>query len=50
MNEQLIEKFESEYRNMVNASIAYAEIQEPYKALDFEDELEWIKNWLRKNA
>ena len=49
-NHPLGYKFDRDFREYVNASIAYAEVQEPYKALDFEDEMRWIKRWLMKNA
>lgn len=46
----LAHQFDAEFREYVNASIRYAEIQEPYEALDFEDEMRWIKRWLLKNC
>ena len=49
MKEKLITKFEKDFREYLTASIQFAEVQQPYKALSAEDEIEWIKNWLKEN-
>ena len=49
MKEGVIEKFEKDFREYLEASIQFAEVQEPYRALSSEDEIEWIKNWLKNN-
>ncbi len=49
MKEKLIIKFEKDFREYLTASIQFAEVQEPYKALSSEDEITWIKNWLKNN-
>lgn len=41
--EEMVEEFEEDFRDYLNASIAYAEIQEPYQALSSEDEIKWLK-------
>lgn len=46
--EKEIEQFEKDFREYLNASIAYAEIQEPYQALSSEDEIKWLKEYITK--
>lgn len=45
----LVSKFDKEFREYLNASIAFAEVQQPYRVLDIEDEIKWIKNWIWGN-
>ena len=47
-NEEILEKFERDFRNYLHASISYAEVQEPYEGLSSEDEIAWIKEWWSK--
>lgn len=46
----MLKEFDEDFREYLHASIAYAELQEPYRALDIEDEIKWIKNWLKENV
>lgn len=34
----------------INASIAFAEVQEPYRPLSMEDEIQWCKSWIAENC
>ena len=47
--EDRIKQFEEDYIEYVNASIVHAEVQEVYKPIVFEDELEWIKEYIKSN-
>jgi hypothetical protein len=49
MTNELLVKFESDFRDYTEACIAFAVAQEEYKPLSFERDLEWIKNWMRDN-
>jgi len=46
---EIITKFENDYRNYTNASIAFSEVQEDYKPMSWEDDCQWILDWLDKN-
>ena len=47
--EEKLERFDKEFRDYINAGILYAEMQTNYQALDFEDEVKWIKDWIKNN-
>lgn len=40
-----LDKFERDFTEYVNAGIIYAELQEEYEPLSFEDELLWLKQY-----
>ena len=42
-------RFERDFREYLNASIAFASVQQPYQALSSEDEIIWLKKWIQKN-
>ena len=48
MIDKTISQFEQDFRDYLEASIAYAEVQEPYQALSSEDEITWLKNYITK--
>lgn len=45
-NNDWMKEFDKDFRAYVNAGIAYAEVQETYQALDFEDEVKWLKSYI----
>ena len=46
--EQKMKEFDDKFREYISAGITYAEIQEAYKPLDFEDEVKWIQNFIKQ--
>ena len=47
---KFLERFDRDFRKYLNASIAFAEVQKPYRALDIEDEILWLKRWIERNT
>ena len=45
---QKAKEFDKKFREYVNAGITYAELQEVYKPLDFEDEVKWIQDFMEQ--
>lgn len=50
MSDELLEKFDKDFREYINACIRYAELQKSYRPLDFEEEVAWIKNLFKVNC
>lgn len=50
MEHYLLAKFDRDFREYILSAVRYAELQTPYRALDIEDEIKWIKNWLKENT
>lgn len=48
--ERLLKKFDNDFREYLEASIAFAEIQDPYRPLSSEDEIKWLKEWIKNNC
>lgn len=44
--QDIVAEFEKNFRDYLHASIAYAEVQEPYQPLSSEDEIKWLKDYL----
>ena len=46
--EEMVEEFEKDFRDYLDACIAYCEVQEPYQPMSAEDEIKWLKEYLTK--
>ncbi len=48
--EEALEKFEQKYNEYVTAYVAYIELNpDKRNYVDFKDEVEWVKNYIREN-
>ena len=45
---KILDKFEKDFVEYINESIKIAESQKPYKPLDFEDEVAWLRDYIKK--
>ncbi len=49
MNNELIEKFNKDYKEYTNACINFSLVQENYEPLSFDRDLEWMNQWFKKH-
>lgn len=50
MEHHLLAKFDQDFREYIESAVRFAELQTPYRPLDIEDEIRWIKNWIKENC
>lgn len=48
--DEILKQFDKDFREYINASILYSEVQDVYRPLDFEDEVKWLKEYIIKIA